>query len=150
MPRGVDTPEPHLAKQRVLAVPQSLAWQFRRVRWHGAVKQLLSGEIGCRVTCQSAVHQRSGRSIVAEGSGGTRAWWYQVGIIVTMAMTLRLSDDVQNDLRARAEAEGVSMQDVARRAIIAYITDADHRDRVTAAAARILTAHADAIERLGR
>lgn len=65
-------------------------------------------------------------------------------------MTLRLSDDEQDHLRARAEADGVSMQDVARRAIHAYVTDADHRDRVATAAARIMTAHADAIERLGR
>ena len=42
------------------------------------------------------------------------------------------------------------MQEVARRAVREYIGLEDHRDRVFAAAQRVLTAHADAIERLGR
>ncbi|HSL57649.1 MAG TPA: DUF6290 family protein [Acidimicrobiales bacterium] len=67
-----------------------------------------------------------------------------------MAMTLRLSDHEQELLRRRAAAEGVSMQEVARRAVREYIGLEDHRDRVFAAAQRVLTAHADAIERLGR
>ena len=66
-----------------------------------------------------------------------------------MAMTLRLTDEEQAALRERAEREGVSMQDAARRAVREYITRADHRDRVTTAADRIRTAHADALRRLG-
>ncbi len=65
-------------------------------------------------------------------------------------MTLRLDDDEQRALREQAAAEGVSMQDVARRAIREYVARRDHRRRVTAAADLILDVHADAIERLGR
>jgi predicted transcriptional regulator len=67
-----------------------------------------------------------------------------------MAMTLRLSDEEQELLRRRAAEEGVSMQEVARRAVREYVGLEDHRDRVFASAKRVLTAHADAIERLGR
>ncbi len=67
-----------------------------------------------------------------------------------MAMTLRLTDDEQAALRERAAAEGVSMQDLARRAVREYVGLADHRDRVVASARRILDVHGDAIERLGR
>lgn len=67
-----------------------------------------------------------------------------------MAMTLRLTDEEQELLRKRAVEEGVSMQEAARRAVREYVGLADHRDRVVAAAARILEAHADAIDRLGR
>lgn len=65
-------------------------------------------------------------------------------------MTLRLTDDEQAALRERAVVEGVSMQELARRAVREYVGLADHRDRVVASARRILDAHADAIERLGR
>ncbi|HAS12022.1 MAG TPA: hypothetical protein DCS55_16120 [Acidimicrobiaceae bacterium] len=67
-----------------------------------------------------------------------------------MAMTLRLSDEEQELLRRRAAEEGISMQEVARRAVREYVGIEDHRDRVFASARRVLTAHADAIERLGR
>lgn len=65
-------------------------------------------------------------------------------------MTLRLTDDEQAALKARAEAEGISMQDAARRAVREYIARQHHREVVSAAADRILEVHADAIERLGR
>ena len=44
-----------------------------------------------------------------------------------MAMTLRLSDDEQAALRERAAVEGVSMQELARRAVREYVGMADHR-----------------------
>jgi plasmid stability protein len=66
-----------------------------------------------------------------------------------MAMTLRLTDDEHEALRRRADAEGISMQDAARRAVRAYIERSDHRDRVAAAASSVMTAHADALRRLG-
>ena len=66
-----------------------------------------------------------------------------------MAMTLRLTDEEQMALRERAEREGVSMQDAARRAVREYIARADHRDRVTVAADRVRSAHDDALRRLG-
>ena len=66
-----------------------------------------------------------------------------------MAMTLRLDDDEQAALRERAELDGVSMQDVARRAIREYVARTAHRERVDAAARRVMTSHADALRRLG-
>lgn len=67
-----------------------------------------------------------------------------------MAMTLRLTDDEKDALRARAAIEGISMQEAARRAVREYVSRRDHRDRVETAARRVLDEHADAIERLGR
>lgn len=67
-----------------------------------------------------------------------------------MAMTLRLTEEEQAALRERAEAEGISMQEAARRAVRDYVARGRHRDRVRVAAERIMTAHADALERLGR
>ncbi len=64
-------------------------------------------------------------------------------------MTLRLTDSEQAALRERAEREGISMQDAARRAVREYIAKGDHRDRVVAAAERVRNAHAQALERLG-
>ena len=66
-----------------------------------------------------------------------------------MAMTLRLTDAEQAALRERAEREGISMQDAARRAVRDYIAKGQHRDRVSAAAERVRAAHAEALERLG-
>lgn len=66
-----------------------------------------------------------------------------------MAMTLRLTDSEQAALRERAEAEGISMQDAARRAVREFVTRGQHRDRVGAAATLIMDKHADALRRLG-
>lgn len=67
-----------------------------------------------------------------------------------MAMTLRLSEDEQAALRERAEVEGISMQEAARRAVREYVARAVHGDRVSAAVKRVMDAHADALDRLGR
>ncbi len=66
-----------------------------------------------------------------------------------MAMTLRLTADEQAALRERAAAEGISMQDAARRAVREYVDRSRHRERVGDAADRIMDAHADALRRLG-
>ena len=67
-----------------------------------------------------------------------------------MAMTLRLTEEEQEALRSRAASEGVSMQELARRAVRDYVGLADHRDRVVASARKIMEVHAAAIERLGK
>ena len=67
-----------------------------------------------------------------------------------MAMTLRLTDAEQQALKSRAEAEGISMQEAARRAVREYVERGRHRDRVAATAARVIEAHGDALDRLGR
>lgn len=69
---------------------------------------------------------------------------------VVMAMTLRLTDEEQAALRDRAAQEGISMQDAARRAVREYVSRGEHRARVVAAAERVKSAHAEALERLGR
>ena len=67
-----------------------------------------------------------------------------------MAMTLRLTEEVQQALRDRAAEDGVSMQDAARRAIREYVERSEHRSRVAAAADLISDVHADALDRLGQ
>jgi predicted transcriptional regulator len=66
-----------------------------------------------------------------------------------MAMTLRLTDNEQAALRERADAEGISMQEAARRAVREFVARGQHRDRVSAAAALVMDVHADALRRLG-
>ncbi len=65
-------------------------------------------------------------------------------------MTLRLTETEHEALRERADAEGISMQDAARRAVREFVGRADHRDRVGDAAQRIMDVHADALEQLGK
>lgn len=67
-----------------------------------------------------------------------------------MAMTLRLTEDEQDALRQLAAAEGISMQEAARRAVRDYVARSHHRDRVGEAADRVIEAHADALDRLGK
>lgn len=64
-------------------------------------------------------------------------------------MTLRLTDAEQAALRERAEAEGISMQDAARRAVREFVTRGQHSDRVDDAATLILHRHSEALRRLG-
>jgi ribbon-helix-helix CopG family protein len=66
-----------------------------------------------------------------------------------MAMTLRLTDNEQAALRERADAEGISMQEAARRAVREFVVRGQHRDRVSAAATLIIDRHANALRRLG-
>jgi hypothetical protein len=53
--------------------------------------------------------------------------WYHLDTIGDMAMTLRLSDEEATSLRAYADAHGRSMQDVARTAIVEYVTERAHQ-----------------------
>ena len=66
-----------------------------------------------------------------------------------MAMTLRLTEEEQNSLRERAQAEGISMQEAARKAVREYITASEHRERVDGAAQWVMTNHDEALRRLG-
>jgi predicted transcriptional regulator len=67
-----------------------------------------------------------------------------------MPMTLRLTDEEQTALREQAKAEGISMQEAARRAVREYVERSRHRDRVATVSKRVRLAHADALDRLGR
>ena len=71
-------------------------------------------------------------------------WYHQA-----MAMTLRLTADEHTALQERAAAEGISMQEAARRAVRDYVLRGQRRERVSAAARRVMEAHADALRRLG-
>lgn len=64
-------------------------------------------------------------------------------------MTLRLTEEEQFALQERAKTEGISMQEAARRAVRDYVARGEHRSRVEAAAERVITAHAEALRRLG-
>ena len=66
-----------------------------------------------------------------------------------VAMELRLTAEELAALRQRADIEGASMQETARRAVREYIARADHRDRVVSAAQLISQCHAEALQRLG-
>jgi hypothetical protein len=65
-----------------------------------------------------------------------------------MAMNLRLTDQETADLRSKAEEEGRSMQEVARAAIAAYVSDRPRR--LQAAIDRVRTEDAELLERLSR
>jgi hypothetical protein len=65
-------------------------------------------------------------------------------------MTLRLTPDEQAALRERADAEGISMQEAARRAVREFVARGRHRERVSAAAERVIASHREALDRLGR
>lgn len=63
-------------------------------------------------------------------------------------MNLRLTEDETAALRARAESEGRSMNEVARAAIAQYVTDRPARLR--AAIDKIAHEDSELLERLGR
>jgi len=73
-----------------------------------------------------------------------------VASVRVVSISLHLNDEEQAALRARADREGVSEEEIARRAVRSYVDLEDHRDRVASAAARVIAAHQDALDRLGR
>ncbi len=66
-----------------------------------------------------------------------------------MAMTLRLSDEEAAALRAQAEAERRSMQDVARAAVREYVERRGHEAAVRDLSEQARTRYADVLRRLG-
>ena len=70
--------------------------------------------------------------------------WYRRPV----AMNLRLSDEESDALRAKAEQEGRSMQEVARTAISQYVSD--RPQRLLAAIERVRTEDRELLERLSR
>ncbi|MGK2938430.1 MAG: FitA-like ribbon-helix-helix domain-containing protein [Solirubrobacteraceae bacterium] len=67
-----------------------------------------------------------------------------------MAMTLRLSDDEAEALRARAQREGRSMQDIARAAVRDYIERTSTRELLDEVLDEELPRYAEALRRLGQ
>jgi predicted transcriptional regulator len=66
-----------------------------------------------------------------------------------MAMTLRLTDEETEALRAQAERENRSMQDVARGAVREYIDRTSRRELLDRILDEELPRYADALRRLG-
>jgi len=67
-----------------------------------------------------------------------------------MAMTLRLSPEQTEALRRRARIEGTSMQDVARRAVAAYVQALEPEVPLAVLIDEELDRFAGAVEQLGR
>ncbi|MGB5936947.1 MAG: ribbon-helix-helix protein, CopG family [Ornithinimicrobium sp.] len=67
-----------------------------------------------------------------------------------MAMTLRLSDQETDALRARAEMEGRSMQDVARHAVREYVERSSRAELLDQVLTDELPRYAEALLRLGQ
>ena len=66
-----------------------------------------------------------------------------------MAMTLRLDEKTNDALRLRAEAEGRSMQEVVRVAIVEYVERHSRQDELDEVLDEELPRFADALRRLG-
>ncbi|GAA2650971.1 ribbon-helix-helix domain-containing protein [Paractinoplanes durhamensis] len=66
-----------------------------------------------------------------------------------MAMTLRLPDDLDADLKKQAEYEGVSQQALIVKATREYVERYSKQRAVTEAVDRIKTQYAEALRRLG-
>lgn len=64
-------------------------------------------------------------------------------------MTLRLSDADAERLRAQAEHEGTSMQDVAGRAIAQYLDGASRASIIESALADTIERYSETLRRLG-
>jgi hypothetical protein len=75
---------------------------------------------------------------------------YQSGIILRMAMTLRLTEDEAEALRMQAEVEHRSMQDVAREAVREYIVRHAHLARVQNALDVLTPRYDELLDRLGK
>jgi uncharacterized protein YwbE len=73
---------------------------------------------------------------------------YHGGIIIGMAMTLRLTEEETALLRRQAEREGRSMQEVVRLAIRERIAHHEHTERVRLAAGRVASRHREILDRL--
>ena len=67
-----------------------------------------------------------------------------------MAMTLRLTEQETDALRARAAIENRSMQDVARQAVRDYVETTSRADLLDRVLDSELPRYAEALERLGQ
>ena len=66
-----------------------------------------------------------------------------------MALTLRTDDELERALDALAKQEGLSRQEVIRRAVLERYERAGHRARVEEAAERLHDRWRDVLDRLG-
>lgn len=66
-----------------------------------------------------------------------------------MALTLRTDDELERALDALCTREGLSRQELIRRAVLERFERSGHRDRVDAAAERAVNRWRDVLDRLG-
>jgi hypothetical protein len=66
-----------------------------------------------------------------------------------MALTLRTDEELEQALAALAESEGLSRQEVIRRAVLERYERAGHRTRVEASADKLIDRWGDVLDRLG-
>jgi len=66
-----------------------------------------------------------------------------------MALTLRTDDELERALAALAESEGLSRQEVIRRAVLERYERSGHRARVDSSAERLIDRWGDLLDRLG-
>ena len=66
-----------------------------------------------------------------------------------MAFTVRTDQELEQALSALAEREGLSRQEIVRRAVLDRYEQTEHLDRVHGAADRMLERWGDVLERLG-
>jgi hypothetical protein len=74
---------------------------------------------------------------------------YQTGIMAAMAMTLRLTDEQTDALRARADREGRSMQQVALSALDDYLLRAEDDELTDRLAEQGARRYGELLRRLG-
>lgn len=67
-----------------------------------------------------------------------------------MALTLRTDDELERALDTLAEQEGLSRQEIIRRAVLDRYERAGHRQRVEVSAERMIDRWGDVLDRLGR
>ena len=66
-----------------------------------------------------------------------------------MALTLRTDEELERALSALAEDEGLSRQEIIRRAVLERYERAGHRARVDDSAQRMVDRWGDVLDRLG-
>jgi predicted transcriptional regulator len=66
-----------------------------------------------------------------------------------MALTVRTDHQLEQALDALAEAEGISKQEIIRRAVLDRYQRAGHASRVDGSATRMVERWGDVLERLG-
>jgi predicted transcriptional regulator len=66
-----------------------------------------------------------------------------------MALTLRTDDELERALAALAESEGLSRQEIIRRAVLERYERSSHRARVEDSAERMIDRWGDVLDRLG-
>lgn len=74
---------------------------------------------------------------------------YHCGIVVRMAFTLRTDEELEQALDALVQDEGLSRQEIIRRAVLDRYQRAGHERRVADSTERMIERWGDVLERLG-